>query len=118
MATTQHPARTLSITNIRPAYYRNQTPSVAVHALTNELPGVALGTACGRVFGFANTAGLAIDAEPRPITCTACRAATGSTPSTTAEAIAEARAAKARAVKARAARIAALVAERATPQTD
>jgi hypothetical protein len=73
MTKTTTPARTMTITSIRPAYYRNQTPSVAVHALINELPGVALGTACGRVFAIARTAGLTIDAAPRPITCAACR---------------------------------------------
>jgi hypothetical protein len=66
--------RTLSITSVRPAYYRNQRPLIAVHVLAHEMPGVALGTACGRVFGFARTSGLAIDEEPRPVTCAACKA--------------------------------------------
>jgi hypothetical protein len=75
MANTQTPARTLTITSIRPAYMRNQTPSIATHALVNEIPGIVLGTACGRVFAIARTAGLTIDPSPRPITCAACRAA-------------------------------------------
>lgn len=69
--------RTLSITSIQPAYYRNQRPTVAVHVLANELPGVALGTACVRVFGIGTTAGLAKDREPRPVTCQACKKAVG-----------------------------------------
>lgn len=64
--------RTLTLRTHDGAYRRNRIPD-AVHALTNELPGVAVGTACGRVFGIATTAGLSVDPEPRPITCRACR---------------------------------------------
>lgn len=67
--------RTVSITSIRPAYYRIQRPLIATHALAHELPGGAVGTTCGRVFGLGRTAGLAIDPEPRPVTCSVCRQA-------------------------------------------
>jgi hypothetical protein len=65
-------ARTLTLRTHAGAYGRNRIPA-STHVLANELPGVGVGTACGRVFGFATTSGLTIDTEARPVTCTACK---------------------------------------------
>lgn len=68
----QEGSRTFTITSVAPGYRRDQRPTVATHLLAHEVPGVVVGSVCGRVFGFSRTAGLAVDAEPRPVTCSAC----------------------------------------------
>lgn len=68
----QSPARTITLRTHAGAYARNRMPD-AVHVLANEVPGVVVGTACGRVFAFARTSGMTVEAEGKAVTCRACR---------------------------------------------
>lgn len=65
------PARTITLRTHDGAYARNRIPA-SVHALANEVPGVVVGTACGRVFAYARTSGMTVG-EGGTLTCSACR---------------------------------------------